>query len=156
MILLCFTGLYTELKFHNYMYVHFDKNYSLFISFQIKFLKLPYLWIYIFFNFKKYSVHKVSFSQLCFHSICELVIGKYKMGPIYNNLLYIYRNWNKYVRANFIWYRIFTSVFGWKYHYIQNNVLKTKTNHDWRHISGCNCHHSGAINWLALSSSKYL
>lgn len=72
------------------MYVHFDKNYSLFISFQIKFLKLPYLWIYIFFNFKKYSVHKVSFTQLCFHSICELVIGKYKMGPIYNNLLYIY------------------------------------------------------------------
>lgn len=76
------------------------------------------------------------------------------MGPIYGNL-YTF-NWNKYVKANFIWYRIFTSVFGWKYHYLQNNVLITKTNQDWRHISGCNCPHSGAINWLALSSSKYL
>lgn len=146
MILLCFTGLYTELKFHNYMYVHFDKNYSLFISFQIKFLKLPYLWIYIFFNFKMFNV---------FTQFVNLSLVNIKWGPF--TIIYYTFIWNyKYVRANFIWYRIFTGVFGWKYHYIQNNVLKTKTNHDWRHISGCNCPHSGAINWLALSSSKYL
>lgn len=45
---LCFTGLYTVLEFHNYMY--FDENYPLFISSKLNYKN--YMRMFSFFNLR--------------------------------------------------------------------------------------------------------